>query len=142
MILKGTDNQIVEFKIDGYQFPNAKKGSGDEDWLNVFIDVQSNMGNWHTVDPSLTILEFRDLVQWFRDLSLDKKVDYPELYFTEPNLEFDLIKDENGIKHIKMIFEAESKPKSAEDGKEYFMEFQFSNSELSKIADELESEIK
>jgi len=100
------------------------------------------MGNWHTVDPSLTILEFRDLVQWFRDLSLDKKVDYPELYFTEPNLEFDLIKDENGIKHIKMIFEAESKPKSAEDGKEYFMEFQFSNSELSKIADELESEIK
>lgn len=41
-----------------------------------------------------------------------------------------------------MVFSAESKPKSAKQDQEYFVQFKFINAELSKIADELESELK
>lgn len=142
MILKGINNQKVELKITGYQFPDAENDSSDSEWLKIFLDVQSNLGNWQTVDPSLMVSEFKELIQWFKDLSVNKDVEYPDLYFTEPNLGFNFIKGKDGVKHIKIIFNAESKPKSAKEGQDYFMEFQFSKEELSKVVDELDEELK
>jgi len=142
MIFKGENNQTVELKINGYQFPNAESGSSDSEWLNIFIDVKSNLGNWHRVDPSLTVSEFKELIHWFKDLSVNKKVEYPELYFIEPNLEFDLTKNENMTKNIKIIFYAESKPDFSKQDQEYFVEFKFSNAELDKISNDLEKELK
>jgi len=142
MILQGIENQKVELKVVGKQFPNSEKDSPDLNWLNIFLNVQSKLGNWETIDTSLTTAELRELINWFRDLSKDKKVEYKDLYFTEPNLEFDLIKEEPNIKHIKMILSAESKPKSAKDGEEFFMEFRFTNEDLSRIASDLETELK
>lgn len=142
MILNGINNQKVELKIIGYQFPDAKNDSSDSEWLKIFLDVQSNLGNWQTIDSSLTAPEVKELIRWFKDLSTDKEVEYTELYFTEPNLEFNFIKGEDEIKNIKIIFNAESKPKFAKMGQEYFVEFQFSNEELSEAADELDEELK
>ena len=142
MILKGINNQKVELKITGYQFPDAKQDSLDSNWLNIFINVHSNLGNWQTVDPSLMASEFKELIQWFKDLSVNKGAEYHDLYFTEPNLGFDFVKSEDGIKYVKMIFSAESKPQSAKEYQDYFIDFQFSNEELNRIADELDNELK
>lgn len=142
MVLKGINNQSVEIKISEYQFPDAEKNSIDSEWLNIFIDVKSHLGSWQTVDPSLTVSEFEELIYWFKDLSLNRDVKYKELNFTEPNLEFNLVKEENRKKHIRIIFNAESKPRSAKEGQEYYIDFQFSNDELSSIAKGLEAELK
>lgn len=141
MILKGINGQSLEIKISNYQFTDEQKNLQDIDWLNILIDVKSDFGNWQTVDPSLTVSEFKEVISWFRDMSLNKKIKYPELTFTEPNLEFDYIKNKNGRKYIRVIFSAESKPISAKDGQEYFVDFQFSDEELSEIANELEVEL-
>ncbi len=140
MILNGIKNQRVELKIirDKSLIDTTYD---DSEWLRIYIDVHSNLGNWHTVDESLMVSEFKELIKWFKDLSINDKVEYPELYFTEPNLEFHLLEDENGIKKIKMIFNAESKPKSATKDDQYFVEFEFSSADLSKIADDLEKEL-
>ena len=140
MILKGIDNQKVELKIMGYQFPEINTpGDWDSNWLSVYIDVHSKIDNWQTVDPSLTTSEVREIIKWFRDLSLNKEVEYAQLGFIEPNLEFNLIDKDSNLKHIKMIFNAESKPKSAREDEEYCVDFRLSNNDLAKAADELEN---
>ncbi len=141
MELKGINNQTVELKITRYQFPNIKQEPQDSSWLNIFINVKSDQGNWQTVDPSLMVSEFKELIQWFRDLSNNKDEENKDLYFMEPNLGFELVKIKNGIKYIKIIFSAESKPKSAKEGNEYFVDFEYSNEELNQIADKLDGEL-
>ncbi|MDP1884367.1 MAG: hypothetical protein Q8L10_03270 [Candidatus Moranbacteria bacterium] len=140
MILNGTNNQSVEIKLSDYQFPD--KNARDDDWLNIYIDVKSDLGNWRNTDPSLTVSEFKELINWFKDLSFNKEVEYPELFFTEPNLGFEYIGDVANEKLIKIVFSAESKPTSVKNDQEYFVNFQFSNEELARIAHDLEIELK
>ncbi|MGB3081133.1 MAG: hypothetical protein WBB31_18775, partial [Saprospiraceae bacterium] len=61
MIFYGLDGQTVEVRITGYHFSIEKNDNIDDDWLNIYINVKSHVGYWHTVDPSLTTLEFREL---------------------------------------------------------------------------------
>lgn len=143
MIIRGKDDQSLELKISEHQFPDdAKLQNNDLIWLNVYINVNSKLGNWETVDPSLTTSEFNELIEWFKNLSLNRKVKYTELFFTEPNLEFDLIKNYQESKHIKVIFNAEYKPKSIRGDDRYYIDFELTNSQLAKVSDELENELK
>ncbi len=143
MILKGVNNQKVELKIDGYQFPEQNKSQDESlSWLNIYVNVHSSFGNWEILDPSLTTTEFSELIKWFKDLSLNIKPGDSSLYFTEPNLEFTLLGSTLDLKNIRLIFNAESKPKLANEGQDYYVDFAFTNDELSKIADGLEVELK
>lgn len=139
MILKGIKNQKVEIRVLGEK--KELLTLQDSDWLKLCIDVSSEAENWQTVDESLTVAEFKELVNWFRDLSLNKKVEYTNLLFTEPNLEFDLLESSENYKIIKIVFSAESRLKFSAEDKDYFMEFKFSNDELVNIANGLDSEL-
>lgn len=98
-MLKGTNNQTVELKIaKDRSFKNMASSSLDSGWLRIYINVHSDLGNWQTVDESLMLSEFKEMINWFRELSLNKKVRYPQLYFTEPNLELDLTEEDKNIK--------------------------------------------
>jgi hypothetical protein len=140
MIFKGIDNQTVEFKVINYQFPDTKTpGDYDSNWLNIYINVNSNMGNWQTVDPSLSTSEFQSLIDWFNDLSVNK---YGQVFFMEPNLDFLCTKQGDEMKTIRICFDYESKPKSAKDiNKKYFVDCLFTNNDLSEVAKELEKEL-
>ncbi|MFZ1677209.1 MAG: hypothetical protein WBP41_04600 [Saprospiraceae bacterium] len=85
MIFNGVDNQTVELRITGYQFSNFRNDHIEEDWLNIYTEVKSNVGHWQTVDPSLTTLEFRELIDWFVTLSKNEKPEYSDMRFHEPN---------------------------------------------------------
>lgn len=136
MKLLGTKNQTVELKII-----EAKSTATDSDWLKVYLNVKSEFGNWEVVDESLMLSEFKELISWFKDLSENKEIKYKNLYFTEPNLEFFLVENNNSSKKIRMIFSAESKPKSAKQDDQIFVDFDFSNDDLAKISSDLEKEL-
>ncbi len=140
MIFKGINNQTVEFKVTNYQFPDIKTpGDYDSNWLNIYINVNSNMGNWQTVDPSLLTSEFQSLIDWFKDLSVNK---YGQVFFMEPNLDFLCTKQGDEMKTIRICFDYESKPKSVKDtDKEYFVDCVFTNHELLELSKELEKEL-
>lgn len=139
MILKGIKNQKVEIRVLGEK--KELLTLQDSDWLKLCIDVSSESENWQTVDESLTVAEFKELVNWFRELSLNKKVEYTNLLFTEPNLEFDLLESSEKYKIIKIVFSAESRLKFSAEDKDYFMEFKLYNDELVDIANGLDSEL-
>ena len=142
MTFNGIDNQIVEIKITNYQYPGNNEGDWDSNWLNIYLNVISNIGNRQTVDASLTTWEVQVLINWFYMLSNDEKPEYLDLSFTEPNLSFELLDNLNKAqKKFRIKFNLESRPKSATDDKEYFVDCLADSNELKRLAIELETEL-
>ncbi|PTX62964.1 hypothetical protein C8N46_102365 [Kordia periserrulae] len=142
MIFKGINDQTVEFRITNYQFPEITDCKYDSNWLLVYLKVKSDCGNWETVAPSLLTRDLKEIIEWFEKLSNDIETDSDSLVFIEPNLEFELIKNQSDLKTVRIKFDLESRPKSADDEKEYFVDCEMDNAELKKVAEELIMESK
>lgn len=137
------DNQSVEFRITNYQYPDTTDKEWDGNWLNIYLNVKSKLGNWQTIDPSLTTWEVQRIIEWFKELSESRIPESNILEFTEPNLSFSLLENSNvKYKRIRIIFDLESRPKSAIEGNEYFVDFIADETELKRLFNELSSELK
>lgn len=55
MIFHGITNQTLDLKITKYQFPKITNCEYDSNWLLIYLNVKSDLGNWQTVDPSLLV---------------------------------------------------------------------------------------
>lgn len=143
MIIKGIENQQVEIRVEGYEFPDIKNGY-DGNWLEIFIDVKTKERKWQRTDPALLTWEVEYLIEWFETLAENKKPKWYKLNdFTEPNLSFEIINDYNeSLKKFKIIFDLEFRPPNSDDESEYYVEFWASNEELKKIAKDFETELK
>jgi hypothetical protein len=143
MTFNGIDKQTVELKITNYQYPDIHDCDWDGNWLNIYLNVKSKAGHWQTIDPSLTTWEIQELVNWFDTLSKNARPERTEMDFTEPNLSFELLNDFNADKKtVRIKFKLESRPQSATDDKEYFVDIIADNTELSRISTELRSELE
>jgi hypothetical protein len=143
MVIKGLNNQTVELKITNYQFPESLDRDLDGNWLNIYLKVDSVQGKWQTVDPSLTTWEVQDLIDWFKDLSCDSNPKWNNTEFTEPNISFHLLNDfKLSNKKIRIKFNLESRPNSAKDDNDYYVDFVVDNMELRRIASELTTELE
>lgn len=142
MIFSGVDNRTIELKISNYQFPENQEGDWDGNWLNIYLKVESKVGKWQTIDPSLTTWEFNEIIEWLNKLYNNKEPEYRLISFIEPNLSFELLnKPTDDKKLIRIKFDLESRPKSATDDKDYFVDILADNDELIKIINELKNEL-
>ena len=143
MTFLGIDNQTVELKITNYQYPELIDGGWDCNWLNIYINVQSKLGNWQTVDPSLTTWEVRRLINWLEALSTDIQHCDSNQEFTEPNLSFELLNvNVSEMWMLRIKFYLESRPMSAKDNMDYFVDCIVDSEEFQHLADELKNELK
>ena len=143
MIINGVNNQSVEFKVVNYQFPTSRDKDYDGNWLTIYLNVKSQFGNWHVIDPSLLTWEIEELIDWLMTLSRNENPEYLHQEFIEPNLSFQLLSDSNNaIKEIRIHFQLECVPKHADGDKEYFVIFEANNEELKRIAEDLEKELE
>jgi hypothetical protein len=143
MTFKGIDNQTVELRIADYQYPEFKEGGWDGNWLNIYLKVKSNHGKWQSVDPSFTTWEVQGLINWFETLSKNERLDHPEKSFTEPNLSFELIGNkDNSSRIFRIKFDLESRPQSATDDKDYYVDCIADNEELNRIVKDLRIELE
>ncbi len=143
MIFNCEDNESVELKIHNYQFPNTLDKDYDGNWLHIYLKVESKVGHWQTIDPSLLTWDIIELITWFRDIANDIKPEHTEQEFIEPNISFYLLNNYSEIeKKFKIKFDLESRPKSAIDDFEYSVIFKADKDELNRIASDLENELK
>jgi hypothetical protein len=141
MIFNGIDGQTVELKITNYQCPDIKSGDWDGNWLLIYLKVKSNLGHWQTIDPSLTTWEVKELINWFTDISKDKRLKYNPISFTEPNLSFEHLGHNENRYVIRLRFDLESRPQLAEDNKDYFVDFEYNQLEIKQIVVDLTKEL-
>ena len=141
MIFYGVDNQIVDFRITNYEFPKITNDEYDDNWLLIYLKVKSKLGNWQTIDPSLLTSEVKELIDWFNTLVQNKHPKYVNLSFIEPNLSFELLENVSDNSKFKIKFNLESKPKSAKEDEEYYVDCIADKQELKRIVEELEKEL-
>ncbi|MBT2557491.1 hypothetical protein J7E24_06815 [Hymenobacter sp. ISL-91] len=143
MILSGIYDQTVELKITNYQFPENLDGDWDGNWLNIYLKVDSKIGKWQTVDPSLTTCEMQEIIDWLDKLSRNNEPEYRLMSFTEPNLTFELLNNPTDKeKLIRLKFDLESRPKSATDDKEYYVDILADDEGLKEIIKGLQNELE
>lgn len=145
MEIKCIDNQIVELKIIGYEFPDLKYADDNDDrnWLKIYLNVKSNLGNWNNIDPALMTVEVEQLVCWFLDLAENKEPKWNDISFMEHNISFDLLNKFNDIiKLIRITFDQEFLPKNANDDDDYFVDFEADNVGLKRLAEDLKTELE
>jgi len=142
MIFNGINGQRVELKILGYESPEKINDYWDDNWLNIYLNVKSQIGDWEVTDPSLTTWEVQEIIDWFKTLAGDEVPEYRQLNFTEPNLSFELLENNNKITHSFLIkFNLESRPGFAADDKECYINCAANKQELIQIADALKAEL-
>jgi|ERR1041385_3230373 hypothetical protein len=143
MTFNGIDEQTVELKITNYQYPDILDGDWDGNWLNIYLNVKSKVGHWQTVDPFLTTWDVQRLINWFETLSKNLRPESTDIGFTEPNLSFEVLNGFNSDKKtVRIKFDLESRPQSANDNKEYFVDIIADSIELKRISTELKNELK
>jgi hypothetical protein len=145
MLIKCIDNQIVEMKIIGYEFPDLKYAddNNDRNWLKIYLNVKANIGNWSNIDSALMTVEVEQLIRWFSELSDNKEPESNLNYFLEPNISFDLLnKFNDNIKLIRITFDQEFLPKNSNDDDDYFVDFEADNVELKRLAEDLKTELE
>jgi len=142
MIFIGINNQIVELRITNYEFPEITDCEFDSNWLLIYLKVKSDFGNWQTINPSLLNSDVQHIINWFEKIANSEKVASNYLDFLEPNLVFELKKLNSDNKLIRIIFDLESRPQNANDDIEYFVDVEFTNAELRKVATDLKKELK
>lgn len=141
MKFKAVKQQSIELRIVGYQFPEATDEL-DRNWLNISVKVDTGQENWEAEDPSLLTWELRSMVHWFERLTEGKKPRYKHLAFTEPNLSFKLLnRSTEPLKRIRILFDMELRPRPPQEGRSYFVDIVADNTELHRIARELEKEL-
>lgn len=142
MIFNGINGQRVELKILGYESPEKINDYWDDNWLNIYLNVKSQIGDWEVTDPSLTTWEVQEIIDWFKTLADDQIPKSRLLGFTEPNLSFTLLDNNNKLTRSFLIsFHLESRPGFAADDKECYINFVANNQELREIADDLQAEL-
>ncbi|MCC3153063.1 hypothetical protein Q3A66_08070 [Hymenobacter sp. BT770] len=142
MVVFADSNHSVVLQTVNYQFPQAGIG-GDWNWdanfLDIALEVKSEIGNWSIIDPCLTTWDLGLLAKWFSDLSQNQSVN-TELGFIEPNLSWELVSSDETKKIIRMHFDLECRPPNALD-EEVFLDFSFDDSDLEKISRAFLSEL-
>ncbi|MDW3194993.1 MAG: hypothetical protein R8G66_21655 [Cytophagales bacterium] len=143
MKILGINSQTVELRITNYQFPQTPDRDYDGNWLNIYLDVDSELGKWQTTDPSLLTWEVEELINWFLTLSNNGEPEYRHLEFIEPNLSFELLNyPTDPVKQIKLEFQLESRQRSANEEDEYFVVFEVNKKNLKQLANDLTSQLK
>ena len=142
MIISGQNNQSVELKVAGYQFPDEKSDEWDANWLRIYLNVKADIGHWQTIDPSLTTWEFQSLVDWFRNLIEDVQIDSLRISFTEPNLAFKLLSSTESTRKVRIEFDLESRPQSVSREDECFVDLVLEHQEVLKVSEDLAAELQ
>ena len=133
------ENQSFKLTVLGYQFPATMFDQYDSNWLRIHIDVDSKLGKWQAVDCSLLTWELEAIGEWLNDVYCDR-ADSDELDFIEPNLSFKLLNKVDDEALIRIQFDLESKPKSALEDDEYYIDFKVSESDWDDLSYQFEKE--
>lgn len=89
-----TDGRAItlNLSISGYQFPAAEAEPYDSNWLNVAGKVEHPRGAWSFHDPCLLTYELERLCDWLEDVAASPHTEHEPEYFTEPCLEFSVVR--------------------------------------------------
>jgi hypothetical protein len=92
------DRFQLQMSIVGYEFPDLLDSPDDANWLVIRLTLQSLHGawRWQVEDAGALTWELADCITWMRKLSHGEVVDTESWGFSEPDIRFEIILNEEG----------------------------------------------
>jgi hypothetical protein len=92
------DRFELQMTVAGYEFPDVLDNVDDANWLVIRLTLQSVYGawNWQVQDAGALTWELADCVDWLLRLSERQPVEKESCGFSEPDIRFETIRNENG----------------------------------------------
>jgi hypothetical protein len=137
MLLRKDKFTECKISIAGYQFPHLGNDIDDGNWLNVLIEAKHPKGNWEKVDACLETFELKSLISWLEKIAKRQEVE-KHLYFIEPCLEFEFIKDTV----IRVYFDYEVAPTWRNKNEKVFMDFEMTEKDFERVIKELNADLE
>jgi hypothetical protein len=145
MKFNSSNGIFFELKIEGYQFPEILDSYWASNWLYINIAVNHPKGNWTATDPSLTTFEVERLAKWLEDIH--HETDQLSSYgFTEPYIEFEIIKNKNKQSELRVYLERIYLPdwgvSRGAGFRDFWIEFSLNELDLIQAAKDLRLELQ
>lgn len=95
------DRFRLEIDVAGYEFDSAVKDALDANWLIFRVTLQSMHGawRWQVEDAGALTWELAGCVDWLEALSAGDAPLAESWRFSEPDVSFEIIRDEDGAPH-------------------------------------------
>src|SRR5690349_7539523 len=90
-----------------YQFPEIRAFGLGFELAGSLRQMVTPVRSWEFVDPRLLTMEAHNLANWLADIITDKQTD-PRIFFTEPNLSFELVAADTEVIELRLYFALES----------------------------------
>ena len=92
------DRFQLQMSVAGYEFPDVLDDPSDANWLVIWLALQSLHGAWcwQVEDAGCLTWELDDCISWLRQLSKGELVDSESCGFSEPDIRFETIRDDDG----------------------------------------------
>jgi hypothetical protein len=93
------DRFRMEMSVAGYEFPDVpEEKTNDANWLLLRIALRMVYGawNWQVEDAGSLTWELQDCIDWLGKLSRGEMVSSEHCGFSEPDISFETIRDEQG----------------------------------------------
>lgn len=110
-----------------------------ESWLNIKVSVCCPQGSWQVTDECLLLHESEELAEWLKALAVGQAVE-KEIFFTEPNLQFQVLDEAISDPVIRVSFMAEMRPPWGR-GKVFGLDIHMTLDNLSLAAQRLQEEV-
>lgn len=133
MKLIASTGTAFELKILGYEFPDLETELYDSNWLVIQVHVSHPRGVWTATHPCLLTYEVAQLADWLEQVGAGQKV-RAQIYFIEPNLEFQLVNAGGKDEALRIYLGAELRPSWMESDIVCEHEVQFLTSEVDLVA--------
>jgi hypothetical protein len=141
MIFKGIRNQTVELNIVGYELPENLNCTYEANWLCIDLKIISDFGNWETDDAALSTTDVDEVIEWFNNLSQNKTI-ATQLNFMKKGISFEIIKNRENKKQVRILFYFECTPTHIDSNKLCYVDLELDNLALKKVSENLEKELK
>ncbi|MBI3351265.1 MAG: hypothetical protein HY036_01660 [Nitrospirae bacterium] len=144
MKLIGTDGQMFELRIVGYQYPDLETEEFDSNWLQIEGKVTHPKDSWTFTDPCLLTYEVAELAKWLESLAENRALSRT-LRFIEPNLSFEF-RENPFPRTLRIYLDLEARPRWARGEKanaeDIWVEFPVSDDVLRQAADSLRRQLE
>jgi hypothetical protein len=92
------DRFQLQMSVAGYEFPDGVEDPHDTNWLLIRLVLQSQHGawRWQVEDAGALTWELEGCIQWLRALSGGESVEREDWGFSEPDISFETIRNEEG----------------------------------------------
>lgn len=141
MKFTGIGNEVIEFRILGYELPENPGPSYEANFLYIELNVQSKIGNWQTDNCALSTTDVEKVIDWFYKL-WHGDIPIGNLEFIDKGISFEYVNKTDRQVHFRILLHPVCIPENISELNSYPISFDLGERDLEAVYNSLRAELE